>query len=69
MSSLEGEARMAAVAGDRRTLEQRGETRDGMRIDWNVPIAMDDGLVLRAERVSPRSRRPLSGDLDLRPLC
>ena len=53
MSSLEGEARMAAVAGDRRTLEQRGETRDGMRIDWNVPIAMDDGLVLRADVFRP----------------
>src|ERR1700728_404394 len=53
MSSLEGEARMAAVAGDRRTLEARSETRDGMRIDWNVPIAMDDGLVLRADLFRP----------------
>jgi predicted acyl esterase len=53
MSSLEGEARMAAVAGDRKGLEQRGETRDGMRIDWNVPIAMDDGLVLRADVFRP----------------
>ena len=53
MSSLEGEARMAAVAGDRRTLEQRSESRDGMRIDWNVPIAMDDGLVLRADIFRP----------------
>ena len=53
MSSLEGEARMAAVAGDRSSLEQRSETRDGMRIDWNVPIAMDDGLVLRADIFRP----------------
>ena len=53
MSSLEGEARMAAVAGDRKTVEQRSETRDGMRIDWNVPIAMDDGLVLRADVFRP----------------
>jgi uncharacterized protein len=53
MSSLEGEARMAAVAGDRGSLEQRSETRDGMRIDWNVPIAMDDGLVLRADVFRP----------------
>jgi uncharacterized protein len=53
MSSLEGEARMAAVAGDRKGLEQRGETRDGMRIDWNAPIAMDDGLVLRADVFRP----------------
>ena len=53
MSSLEGEARMAAVAGDRKTLEQRSETHDGMRIDWNVPIAVDDGLVLRADVFRP----------------
>ncbi len=52
MSSLEGEARMAA-AGDRKTLQQRSETRDGMRIDWDVPITMDDGLVLRADVFRP----------------
>jgi uncharacterized protein len=27
--------------------------RDGMRIDWDVPIAMDDGLVLRADVFRP----------------
>jgi len=53
MSSLEGEARMAAVAGDRSSLEQRSETRDRMQIDWNVPITMDDGLVLRADVFRP----------------
>jgi predicted acyl esterase len=53
MSSLEGEARMAAVAGDRKSLEQRSETRDGMQIDRNVPITMDDGLVLRADVFRP----------------
>ena len=53
MSSLEGEARMAAVAGDRKSLEQRSETRDLMQIDWNVPITMDDGLVLRADVFRP----------------
>ncbi len=53
MSSLEGEARMAAVAGDRRTHQQRSEIRDGMRIDWDVPITMDDGLVLRADVFRP----------------
>src|SRR5262249_59717558 len=57
MSSLEGEARMAAVAGDRSSLEQRSENRDGMRIDWNVPIAMDDGLVLRADVFRPVAER------------
>ena len=29
------------------------EIRDGMRIDWDVPIAMDDGLVLRADVFRP----------------
>ncbi len=51
MSSLEGEARMGA--GARKTLQQRSETRDGMRIDWDVPITMDDGLVLRADVFRP----------------
>ena len=27
----------------------RTEIRDGMRIDWDVPITMDDGIVLRAD--------------------
>src|SRR5688572_27609183 len=30
-----------------------GEIRDGMQIDWDVPIAMDDGLVLRADVFRP----------------
>jgi predicted acyl esterase len=29
------------------------ETRDGMRIDWDVPIPMDDGLMLRADVFRP----------------
>jgi uncharacterized protein len=33
--------------------QARSETRDGMRIDWDVPIAMDDGLVLRADLFRP----------------
>ena len=31
----------------------RSETRDGMRIDWDVPIPMDDGLILRADVYRP----------------
>ena len=31
-------------------MTHRTETRDGMRIDRDQPITMDDGLVLRAER-------------------
>jgi predicted acyl esterase len=30
-----------------------GEIRDGMHIEWDVPIAMDDGLVLRADVFRP----------------
>jgi uncharacterized protein len=29
------------------------EVRDGMRIDWDVPITVDDGLVLRADVFRP----------------
>jgi predicted acyl esterase len=29
------------------------EIRDGMRIDWDMPIAMDDGVVLRADIFRP----------------
>ena len=29
------------------------EIRDGMRIDWDVPIPMDDGIVLRADVFRP----------------
>ena len=29
------------------------ELRDGMRIDWDAPIPMDDGLMLRADIFSP----------------
>lgn len=31
----------------------RGEERQGMRIDWNVPIAMDDGIYLYADVFRP----------------
>ena len=31
----------------------KSEVRDGMRIDWDAPIAMDDGLVLRADVFRP----------------
>jgi uncharacterized protein len=35
------------------SLQRLSEIRDGMRIDWNVPITMDDGLVLRADVFRP----------------
>ena len=31
----------------------RSEVRDGMRIDWDVPINMDDDLILRADIYRP----------------
>ena len=34
------------------------ELRDGMRIDWNVPIVMNDGLVLRADIFRPDDTAP-----------
>lgn len=32
---------------------ERSELRDGMRIDWDVPITMDDGIVLRGDVFRP----------------
>lgn len=34
-------------------MAENSEVRDGMRIDWDVPIEMDDGLVLRADIFRP----------------
>ena len=34
-------------------MTHRSEIRDGMHIDWDVPITMDDGLVLRADVFRP----------------
>jgi uncharacterized protein len=33
--------------------QARSDVRDGMRIDWDVPITMDDGLVLHADVYRP----------------
>jgi uncharacterized protein len=33
--------------------DMKSETRDGMRIDWDAAIAMDDGVVLRADVFRP----------------
>ncbi|HYV71372.1 MAG TPA: CocE/NonD family hydrolase, partial [Pseudolabrys sp.] len=35
------------------SLQHRTEVRDGMRIDFDVPITMDDGVVLRADVFRP----------------
>jgi predicted acyl esterase len=34
-------------------MRETSEIRDGMRIDWDIPITMDDGLVLRADIFRP----------------
>ncbi len=34
------------------------EDRDGMRIDWDVPIEMDDGIVLRCDVYRPQDDDP-----------
>ena len=34
-------------------IDSKGEVRDGMRIDWDAPIEMDDGVVLRADVFCP----------------
>ena len=47
---------------------EKSEIRDGMRIDWDMPIKMDDGIVLRCDIYPAGGRRPLSGDHDLRSL-
>src|SRR5919202_3607610 len=33
--------------------EMKSETRDGMRIEWDAPIEMDDGVVLRCDVFRP----------------
>ena len=49
-------------------MTERSETRDGMRIDWDVPITMDDGLVLRADVFRPIEGGQAPGHPHLRPL-
>jgi hypothetical protein len=34
-------------------MSEKNEIRDGMRIDWDIPIGMDDGIVLRADIYRP----------------
>ncbi len=37
----------------KKSVRETTETRDGMIIDWDIPIAMDDNLVLRADVFRP----------------
>jgi len=38
---------------DRSAEARASEVRDGMRIDWDVPLVMDDGVMLRADVFRP----------------
>ena len=38
------------------------EVRDGMRIDWDMPIEMDDGARAALRRFPADQEGPLSGD-------
>src|ERR1700716_1504910 len=44
-----------------RDKQTKTEIRDGMKIDWDVPIPMDDGIILRADVFRPvnESRTPV----------
>jgi uncharacterized protein len=33
--------------------QYKSEVRDGMRIDWDVPVPMEDGVILRADVSRP----------------
>jgi hypothetical protein len=52
MKTTSGEAH-AKPRGDHGAITTRTEIRDGMRVEWDVPIPMDDGLVLRADVFRP----------------
>jgi len=43
-----------------RSPDEKSEIRNGMRIDWDVPIPMDDGIVLRADVFRPAGQGPFA---------
>ena len=49
-------------------MTEKTELRNGMKIDWDVPIAMDDGLVLQADIYRPPKEGKYPGDPNLWPL-
>jgi len=48
-------------------IQEKHETRDGMRIDWDAPIKMDDGIVLRADVFRPQAEGKYSVILSMGP--
>ena len=53
MRTLKSETTRHEPAMDETLEPFKSETRDGMRIDWDVPIPMEDGIVLRADLFRP----------------
>src|SRR4029077_10110523 len=53
VAALTRPRRRAMTSTAAKTHQPRTEGRDGMRIDWDVEIRMDDGLVLRADVFRP----------------
>ena len=43
----------STAGGNEMSYREVSEIRDGMRIDWDMPIEMDDGLVLRCDIYRP----------------
>jgi predicted acyl esterase len=52
MRSRDG-AQLATLGSKPAAAPARSEARDGMRIDWDVPIVMDDGVTLRCDVFRP----------------
>jgi uncharacterized protein len=48
-------------------MEHRSEIRDGMRVEWNVPVTMDDAVILRADVFRPISEGNYPGILSYGP--
>src|SRR5215204_641528 len=53
MTTVEDARAKDSAKGVGRTHQHRSEIRDGMRIEWDVPIKADDGLVLGADVFRP----------------
>src|SRR5206468_3635440 len=45
------------------------DIRDGMHIEWDVPIEMDDGIVLRADVFRPIEETPVPALVTYGPYC
>ncbi len=54
---------------EERDTQAKFEIRDGMRIDWDAPIPMDDGIVLRADVFRPVGEGRDSRVAHIRALC